>query len=92
MRRRDLKRRLCLMTISGLVWASGASAQGAAAERISRECNRVYVSLCKDIKQGPEMLGQCFKRHPSIADKIPARCTEDFQLNIENYNDAMGGN
>jgi hypothetical protein len=64
------------------------AAQDAETERLSRECNKIYAGLCKDIKRGPEMLGKCFERHPGIADKIPAKCEADFQLNIEGYNDA----
>ena len=55
---------------------------------ISKECNAAYVRLCTGFRPGPEMLGRCFAKRPTIADKIPAKCTEDFQTNIENYNDA----
>jgi hypothetical protein len=70
------------------VATAGASAQDAASEKLSRDCNRIYIGLCKDIKRGPEMLGKCFEKHPAMDKKIPSRCTVDFQSNIEGYNDA----
>jgi hypothetical protein len=75
------------------VWLTASprsAAQDAETERLSRECNKIYAGLCKDIKRGPEMLGKCFEKHPEIADKIPAKCEADFQLNVEGYNDAKG--
>ncbi|QGM44541.1 hypothetical protein [Methylocystis heyeri] len=70
----------------------GALGAGVAAEeKLSRECNKIYAELCKGFKPGPEMLGGCYDKRPSIADKVPPKCTADFQTNIENYHEAMGG-
>lgn len=69
--------------------ALGAGAVGE--EKLSRECNAIYVELCKGFERGPEMLGRCFDKRPAIADKVPAKCLADFQTNVENYHEAMGG-
>lgn len=70
----------------------GALGAGAAAEdKRSRDCNEIYVELCKGFKPGPEMLGRCFDKRPAIADKIPSKCVADFQTNVENYHEATGG-
>ncbi len=70
----------------------GALGAGAAAEdKRSRDCNEIYVGLCKGFEPGPEMLGRCFDKRPAIADKIPSKCVADFQTNIENYHEATGG-
>ncbi|MFO1114894.1 MAG: hypothetical protein U1E28_04370 [Beijerinckiaceae bacterium] len=66
------------------------SAGQAQEERLVRECNAIYEKLCKGIKKGPEMLGQCFEKRPAIQGKIPDKCAADFQTNIENYNEAKG--
>ncbi|WP_036293404.1 hypothetical protein [Methylosinus sp. PW1] len=60
-------------------------------EKLSRECNAIYVSLCKGFAPGPEMLGDCFDARPEIADEIPQKCVADFQTNVENYHQAKGG-
>lgn len=69
----------------------GAQGAGAAGEeQLSRECNEVYIKLCKGFERSPEMLGRCFDKRPAIADKVPAKCLADFQTNVENYHEAMG--
>ncbi|TDX67084.1 hypothetical protein EDE12_101626 [Methylosinus sp. sav-2] len=60
-------------------------------EKLSRECNAIYVSLCKGFPPGPEMLGGCFDARPEIADEVPQECVADFQTNVENYHEAKGG-
>jgi len=70
--------------------AVGAGPAMAAEEKLSRACNAIYVELCKGVKPGPEMLGQCFDKRPAVADRVPKKCVADFQTNIENYHDAMG--
>lgn len=59
-------------------------------ERLVRECNAIYERLCKGVRKGSEMLGQCFEKRPSIQTRIPVKCIADFQTNIENYNEAKG--
>jgi hypothetical protein len=71
--------------------ALGASTGALEEEKLSRECNRIYVELCAGFKPGPEMLGRCFDKRPAIADKIPPKCIADFQTNVENYHEAIGG-
>jgi hypothetical protein len=58
-------------------------------EKLARECNRIYVKLCRGIKPGPTMIGECANKKPDLESKIPAKCVTDFQTNVENYNDAM---
>ena len=65
-----------------------AFAQSAADEKLSTKCNAIYVKLCHGFKPSPEMLGKCYEKRPSIAARVPKECTENFQTNIENYNDA----
>jgi hypothetical protein len=67
------------------------AAPGGGEEAQSRACNAVYAKLCKDFPPGPERLGRCFDKRPAIADKVPATCVADFQTNIENYHQAVGG-
>lgn len=67
-----------------------ATPVGASDDALSRDCNAVYAELCKDVPSGPEQLGRCFDKRPSIADKVPAKCVTDFQTNIENYHQAVG--
>ncbi|MBU6528477.1 hypothetical protein OGR47_16095 [Methylocystis sp. MJC1] len=70
----------------------GVLGAGAAAEeKLSNECNDIYAELCKGFKPGPDMLGRCSDKRPAIADKIPPKCIADFQTNIENYHEAVGG-
>jgi len=81
-----------LVTISTLILAGATFATGAWAqsdeEALSRECNKVYRKLCRDIPVGPEMLGKCYEKHSDLDSRIPEKCAADFQTNIENYNDA----
>lgn len=87
-----MKRTAFLMLVSaGVVFSPAAQAQSAQGEKLSKECNKIYARLCKGVKQGPEMLGQCFEKKPSIQEKIPGKCTGDFQMNIEGYHAVKGG-
>ena len=67
-----------------------ASPGGSDEETPSRGCNAIYAALCKDFPPGPEQLGRCFDKRPTIADKVPPKCVADFQTNIENYHQAVG--
>ncbi len=67
-----------------------ASPGGPGDDALSRDCNAVYAELCKDVPSGPEQLGRCFDKRPSIADKVLPKCVSDFQTNIENYHQAVG--
>jgi hypothetical protein len=67
-----------------------ASPGGSDEETLSRRCNAIYAALCKDFPPGPEQLGRCFDKRPTIADKVPPKCVADFQTNIENYHQAVG--
>ena len=84
-----MKRLAFLITIFvGLGSIDLAFAQSAADEMLSKKCNAIYVKLCHGFKPGPGMLGDCYEKRPSIAVHVPRECTEDFQTDIENYNDA----
>jgi hypothetical protein len=84
-----MKRVSFLLTIVvGLGSAGLALAQSVANDILSKKCNAIYVKLCHGFKPGPEMLGKCYEKRPLIAARVPRECTEDFQTNIENYNDA----
>jgi hypothetical protein len=67
-----------------------AKAGGSEVEAQSGDCNAIYAGLCKDFAPGPEQLGRCFDKRPTIADKVPPKCVADFQTNIENYHQAVG--
>lgn len=67
-----------------------ANPGGSGEEAHSGDCNAIYAKLCKDFPPGPEQLGRCFDKRPSIADKVPPTCVSDFQTNIENYHQAIG--
>jgi hypothetical protein len=81
-----------LLTLSTLILAGATFATLAWAqsdeEALSRDCNKIYRKLCKDIPAGPEMLGKCYEKHTNLDSRIPENCTADFQTNIENYNEA----
>jgi hypothetical protein len=67
-----------------------AKAGGSEEAARSGDCNAIYAGLCKDFPPGPEQLGRCFDKRPTIADKVTPKCVADFQTNIENYHQAVG--
>ena len=63
------------------------TASQAAGKKNSPTCEQIYARLCKGFKRGPEMVGACNRARPSVGDKIPDKCTADFQSKVEGYED-----